>query len=340
MPCCCRITIGLCTMLMTLSSQAEQGLLATGTIDLGDNFQAYSYNSDIEGPFSGSNESAPTGVPDPDAVLPLVLTPDTTGFNTSAGSPVNIPYLAPNGYLVTYKLYTIGTEGTKSEYDLGDIQLYGKVMYYFVGDVTLVVDSFSISGQAYVILDQDSKLTIYSNGNVTLAAQGITNKAEDPKCLIIYGTDQTPGEQIINISGNVEYFASVYAPYASVNHSGYGNFAGAIVCRDYTFSGSGYYSYDTSLEEVFPFGTPADWNPTKGLRVSQQLVDTSKKATLTWESEYAATYQIEYAETLAQSFAIISGAILSGTGDTMTWTDDTQTNMPSGYYRISIVTAD
>jgi hypothetical protein len=67
-------------------------------------------------------------------------------------------------------------------------------------------------------------VTIYTDGDISLAGQGITNEASDPSKLIIYGT--STDSQTFNSAGQNAFYGVFYGPNTAISLSGQGDLHG------------------------------------------------------------------------------------------------------------------
>lgn len=129
-------------------------------------------------------------------------------------------------------------------------------------------------GSGELAIASDSKLTVYAQGDVKIAGQGVANGTDAdsngtlsadevgrPQNFLIYGTNTT-GIRDYQIAGNGALSAVVYAPNADIKVNGNGDIMGAFIGNKVGFSGSNAaFHYDESLAELTdgsPFGIE-DW---------------------------------------------------------------------------------
>jgi hypothetical protein len=115
-------------------------------------------------------------------------------------------------------------------------------------------------GSGAISIASGATLAIYTEGDITIGGNGISNGVDDadagttiendemgqPKQFQIWGT-KTSGTQSIDIAGNGVLSAIVYAPQGSVKINGNGDVAGSVVANDITVVGSAKFHYDESL---------------------------------------------------------------------------------------------
>jgi hypothetical protein len=109
-------------------------------------------------------------------------------------------------------------------------------------------NSINITGNSQLVLT--GKVTIYVKGSISIGGNGIVNNGV-PSDLQIYGT---PACTSVDISGNGQLSAAVYAPQADIvlNGSGTnGQVFGALAGKTVSFNGNGtVLHYDEALQKV------------------------------------------------------------------------------------------
>lgn len=158
---------------------------------------------------------------------------------------------------------TLGTPGTATKWRCPSLALSGKQTLTIYGDVTLILTggagtrTLEVTGQAGIIIPDGSSLTIYTEGDVLLAGNGLTNGNTRPATCQIYGTGTASSSQRIQIAGNGTLRAALYAPNADLTLTGNGDIMGAAVGRTITLTGNADFHYDESLANLdrdMPFG--------------------------------------------------------------------------------------
>ena len=153
-------------------------------------------------------------------------------------------------------------------YTVGDIRMSGKTnnRLTVTGHVVLVTNGdISISGRGIIVMDSTndspdkSSLTIYTEGDVAIGGNGISNGSARPSNLNIVGTadlaaNGTAG-QTIQVSGNGQLAATVYAPNAAVEFNGGGNVMGgnvmgAMVALSAKLTGGASFHFDEALVDL------------------------------------------------------------------------------------------
>ena len=103
--------------------------------------------------------------------------------------------------------------------------------------------SITISGNGK--LTTTGAVTIYADGTVSIAGNGVATSGNTPANLSIIAT----GSSTISISGSADFYGTIYAPDSSVNNNA-GDFYGAIIAGDYDHNGNGDLHYDESLQNI------------------------------------------------------------------------------------------
>ncbi len=147
---------------------------------------------------------------------------------------------------------TLGTEGMATRWRIPSINLHGNETLTILGDVTIIVTSsvgnaVSVTGNASILVPFPSSLTIYAEGNVNIAGNGLNNGNAQPCKCQIWGTSGSNSGQNIDVSGNGALKAIIYAPYADVKINGNGDVMGAIIARNIALTGNANFHYDEAL---------------------------------------------------------------------------------------------
>lgn len=151
-----------------------------------------------------------------------------------------------------------------STYHYDSISLSSQSKINVSGQTIICVDNLKISGQAEINLASNAELKIYLSNSTDASGQGLVNQDGDPSALQIFGTSTVTN---INLSGQADFYGTVYAPTANVNVTGQGDIYGSLVADNLTFSGQGDMHYDENLADL-SLGTSGDWN-----LVSWQVMD-------------------------------------------------------------------
>ncbi len=152
------------------------------------------------------------------------------------------------------------TQGSaSSRYRLSGISISGSQTLTIAGDPNgsptyieiYVTGDISVAGTSQIILGDGVQAKIYFQGNVDIAGKGMLNPANQPADLLLYGVqstgDVTPH---VNLGGNGQITAAVYAPDYDVTVNGGGNSGhvfGSIVGKTVTMTGVTNLHYDEVL---------------------------------------------------------------------------------------------
>jgi Tfp pilus assembly protein PilX len=147
---------------------------------------------------------------------------------------------------------TLGTLGQATKWRCPAIILSGKQTLTILGDVTVVLTAGSgaaldVTGNASIIVPVGSSLTVYVEGDLKIAGNGLGNANAAPVSCLIWGTSTSLAGQSIDVVGNGALKATIYAPNATVSINGNGEVMGAIVGRAIKLTGNVSFHYDESL---------------------------------------------------------------------------------------------
>lgn len=141
------------------------------------------------------------------------------------------------------------------------------------GHVALVLtattgDALSMVGNSSIRIPDGSSLTLYASANIKIAGNGVANLNTQPRGLMVYGTaldsdnNGSTTHQTIDIAGNGDLKAVLYAPNALTRVNGNGNVMGAFVSGQISLTGNAAFHYDESLGRLDtgePLGLD-EWN--------------------------------------------------------------------------------
>jgi len=148
---------------------------------------------------------------------------------------------------------TLGAAGTATKWRTPGIVLRGSDTLTILGDVTLILmagtgaNAISMTGNAEIIVPDGSSLTVYAEGDVQIAGNGLANSNARPGTFRLWGTNTSLSGQSIDLAGNGALKAVVYAPNAAVKINGNGDMMGSLVAREIRFTGNAAFHYDESL---------------------------------------------------------------------------------------------
>lgn len=172
---------------------------------------------------------------------------------------------------------SLGVPGIKTVWRRNSLSLGGRDSLTIQGHVTLILtapsgsSALSVTGRASIIVPDGSSLTIYTEGDIKIAGNGLANRNIQPLSFQIWGTNQTVAGQSIQVAGNGALRSIVYAPNADVKINGNGDVMGSIVGRNITLVGNAAFHYDESLDN---FGG----NSTFGVSQWRELTSPTEKA--------------------------------------------------------------
>ena len=168
--------------------------------------------------------------------FPDVTEPSWSGADTSLPSKVG-------------NVITIGDPLIPKKYYVDKLNISGQTVVKIVGDVQIhIKDGMSVSGQAFIQVENDSRVEIYSPKDFSISGQGFVNKTSKPENLKIFGTVKRAGDQTFSLSGQGLVEAVFYMPNAKANISGQGDVAGSLIAHEVHYSGQGKFHYDLSLD--------------------------------------------------------------------------------------------
>jgi hypothetical protein len=146
-----------------------------------------------------------------------------------------------------YRLTSISTSGTQTLTIAGSPD--GSPTYveiYVTGDI-------SVTGNSQIVLGDGVNAKIYFRGNVDIAGKGLVNPSNQPESLLLYGVQPVnPGQvpQHVNLGGNGQITAAVYAPDYDVTVNGGGNTGhvfGSVIGKSVVMTGVTNLHYDEAL---------------------------------------------------------------------------------------------
>ena len=167
-------------------------------------------------------------------------------------------------YSGTYQIPSISISGNGTGIISGDATFYvsgnisisgnGKLRILAGNTVTIYAGgSVSVSGNGKLRLEtsgsNESSLKLFASGPVSVTGNGISNNSFRPERLQIYGSSTC---STVNISGNGNIYAAIYAPAANIHVSGNGDIYGSTIGSTIKISGNGNVHYDEALQNVGP----------------------------------------------------------------------------------------
>jgi hypothetical protein len=200
----------------------KPGALVDGDILLGQN-GIPSLNISGSATVTGSVYAVAT-----DYDLPLPTVPTYLSSATSQGNKSN-PATLTSG---KYGNITLGNSKI--------LTITGNVQLYVTGDI-------SLGNSAKIIIDPNSKLTIYLGGQFDgKNGAGVTNNTHDSTLFTLYGL----GSNSIHIFNSDEFYGVVYAPNASVEINNNVKIQGSVIAKDYKQDNSAIFTYDARLRTI------------------------------------------------------------------------------------------
>jgi hypothetical protein len=155
------------------------------------------------------------------------------------------------------------SEDSPTVYRLPRISMSGNdnTVLRITGHVSIVLtettgDTLSMTGNSSILIEEGASLRIYSAGDINIAGNGIANLNTQPKSLRIFGTaldtdnNGATTHQRIDIAGNGDLKAVVFAPNAVTNINGNGNVMGSVVSGNINVTGNAAFHYDESLARL------------------------------------------------------------------------------------------
>lgn len=211
---------------------------------------------------STSADDATRRTNDFNATFPTVTTPSPTTLTTvtsTVNASTTLPVAGDPGVTTTLNNVT----GTYYFYKFtsgNGISLTGSNTLTIAANKNVVLilnnhestTSISTGGSAGIEVSAGATLNIYTNGNVSVAGNGLINSNSQPKNCFFWGTRTTDG-QTFDISGNGQLKAVVYAPNAEVDLNGGGSsgkMMGSVVAKKIDMNGGTEFYYDESLANL------------------------------------------------------------------------------------------
>jgi hypothetical protein len=175
--------------------------------------------------------------------------------------PVGAPSWASSSSTPINGSTTINATATRgaSRYTFSSISLSGNKTLTLAGNPDgsqtyieiYVVGDMSVTGTGQIVVQPGVTATVYFAGNVDISGNGVLNSNNQPGDLTLYGI-QPPTNSVehVNIGGNSQITASIYAPGHDVTVNGggtNGHVYGSIVGRSVTMTGVSNLHYDERL---------------------------------------------------------------------------------------------
>lgn len=189
------------------------------------------------------------------ATFPAPTVPNPTTFNTRASaynSSKTLPEAGDNFEMVAgEKVYYYKFTGTKAVDLTGSDDLHirtGCKVVFIATSSNTATYAIDVGGTSGVTVEEDANWHVYTNGDIRIAGSGMANENNAPSSTMFWGT-ATSGQDV-DISGNGQLIATVYAPDADVDLNGGGSsglMCGAVVAKTITMNGGTEFHYDDAL---------------------------------------------------------------------------------------------
>jgi Tfp pilus assembly protein PilX len=188
----------------------------------------------------------PVEFPTPPAPSPLPPTTDVSIHNS-----------CPTGYPTTCQVVggsvTFTPDGATPVL-LGNVSLQGNAVVTLKAG-TYHMNSLTVIGGTKIVVDSNSggpvKIVLAGEGSVTkvldITGNGLSNDTWDPSLL----TFEYAGTKIVEMDGNGNTSALIYAPNATGKFWGNADFYGSVIMKTMEFGGSAGIHYDTALDRKF-----------------------------------------------------------------------------------------
>jgi hypothetical protein len=197
--------------------------------------------------------------PNPPSPTPPTTSMSISSSATCASFGLTLP--ASCTYSAATNTFTLTMNGYTPSW--GNLAMSGGVTVNITGglnpNVTLNVNSWSLSGNSRITLGPNTNVTLNAAGNGVTSTQSvidftggaITNgtgtAAYDPsKFQILYG-----GTGEIKVGGATDTAATIYAPNAFVDMNGSAGFYGSVLSGTFKDNGGATVHYDTALQTKF-----------------------------------------------------------------------------------------
>ncbi|MEO7597795.1 MAG: hypothetical protein ABIV50_02600 [Opitutus sp.] len=174
------------------------------------------------------------------AVTGTVIASGSLKFGAGTGAPSQVI----DGKTVYVYVFTgaglINLNGSNT------ITMSGNCMFLMQGKSGTT--AITINGSQGVIIPNNSSLTVYTDGNITMSGNSTVNNNPSPDSMLIKGTN--PTSQTISIGGTADIKAVLDAPHAAVSLSGTQSFQGAVIANTINMNGTPDFIYDDSLAAI------------------------------------------------------------------------------------------
>ncbi len=186
---------------------------------------------------------------------PVGVTVDPNHIATDFNANFQIVSTPTAGTVLSSIPSVLGVAGTATTWRAPQLTLNGNQTLTILGDVTLILtmssagDAVSVTGNASIIIPAGSRLTLYAQGGVKIAGNGLANANVQPITCQLMGTNDTTAGQTIHVAGNGALRCVIYAPNGDVTINGNGDVMGSIVARSIRLTGNAAFHYDETLAQ-------------------------------------------------------------------------------------------
>jgi hypothetical protein len=180
-----------------------------------------------------------------------------------------IPVGAPNWPVVNPSVTNVTTTATitasatsgsvNSRYQLSGVNLNGQDILTIAGNADgsptyveiYITGNITLSGSSQIIVQPGVSAKIYFAGNIDISGNGILNSNNQPLDIQFYGIQPASGvSEHVNLGGNGQIIAAVYAPGHDVTVNGggtSGHVFGSVIGKTVTMTGVTNLHYDEAL---------------------------------------------------------------------------------------------
>lgn len=167
-----------------------------------------------------------------------------TGISEESIDPVDAPPIDFSDVDNNNDNNTIGLTGQgNAALNSGDELILGAGDNVTLPPGTFYFKRIDMTGDAWIGLS--GQTTIYLDGDLEMTSNAIFNTTTNPAELEIISSATT-----IKMTGNVEFYGSIYAPFATISLKGNSDYYGALVGSIVDFGGNFSYHVDESLQVV------------------------------------------------------------------------------------------
>jgi hypothetical protein len=178
------------------------------------------------------------------AVLPAAFIPTNFGPVLFVNPAIFPPLPALGG--TNYK-YAILSDG---DYQMNTISVgIGEKMLINAKARLHVLGSTTVANSGYILLGPGASIEWYTRGGVSFGGGGCINDSRLAQNFSIVGLIPNT----ITYSGTAPLIGTIYAPMSSVTLSGTSDAVGAVVCTNFTLTGTMSLHFDESLKSTGPF---------------------------------------------------------------------------------------